>query len=135
MPLIPAELDSLIEGAVYVWCTTIHPDGRPHITPIWFIRDGDSFYFYTIPRSQKVKNLTANPHIALAFAGDAEGEEYFVVDGVGAVDPTLPAPHLNATYMAKYGNAPYMVESTPEKYAERFSLPIRITPKRVRGIE
>ncbi|MCK6579142.1 MAG: PPOX class F420-dependent oxidoreductase [Anaerolineae bacterium] len=135
MATIPEKFDPLIASAVYVWCTTVRPDGTPHTTPIWFIRDGGSFYFYTIPGSQKVRNLAANPHISLSFAADHEGEEFFVVEGTAAVDDSLPKPHLNDAYMAKYRSAPYMIEATPEKYSLRFSLPVRVTPTRVRGID
>jgi PPOX class probable F420-dependent enzyme len=133
MPTIPAQFDPLIEHAIYVWFTTIRPEGEPHTTPIWFIRDGETFYFYTIPGSQKVKNLQSNPLIAMSFAADHEGEDYFVIYGTAQVDSTLPAPHLNTAYMAKYHDAPYMVEQTPEKYALRFSLPIRVIPTRING--
>lgn len=131
--MISQKLEELVERAVYVWCTTVRPDGTPHTTPIWFIREGGTFYFYTIPTSQKVKNLRQNPHIALSFASDHEGESYFVIDGEAHVDESLPAPHLNDAYMAKYREAEYMVTTTPEKYSTIFSLPIRVVPSKVRA--
>jgi len=131
--LIPSELDGIIETAVYVWCTTIRADGVPQPTPIWFLRDEDSFYFYTPPDSQKVKNLATNAHIALSFADDVEGEIYFVVTGTAHIDTSLPSPVDNEPYMTKYGAAHYMTETTPAKYAQIFSLPIRVVPARVRG--
>lgn len=129
---IPAEFDSIIEEAIYVWFTSIRIDDTPHTTPIWFIRDGETFYFYTQPGSVKVKNLQANPNVSISFAKDHEGEDFFVIDGTAQIESSLPTPHLNAVYMAKYANAPYMVQTTPEKYSTIFSLPIRITPRRLR---
>lgn len=129
---ISTEYDDIIERAIYVWFISIRPDNTPHTTPIWFIRDGVVFYFYTIPGSEKVKHLRANPNVAMSFAEDREGEKYFVVYGTAAIDESLPPPHLNPVYMAKYANEPYMLEMTPEKYALRFSLPIRVTATRIR---
>jgi nitroimidazol reductase NimA-like FMN-containing flavoprotein (pyridoxamine 5'-phosphate oxidase superfamily) len=66
-----------------IWCVhTTRVDGRPHVTPLLTVVDGDAIYFCTGPDEQKGHNLAANPCVALTTGGDdyAHGCDY-VVDG------------------------------------------------------
>ena len=38
-----------IEKSEYIWFTTVRDDGMPQPTPVWFVRDGDSFLIYSTP--------------------------------------------------------------------------------------
>ncbi len=61
---------------------TTRVDGRPHVTPLLTVVDGDAIYFCTGPDEQKGHNLAANVCVALTTGGDdyAHGTDY-VVDG------------------------------------------------------
>src|SRR5215207_127393 len=41
------------------WLATVRPDGRPHVTVVWGVWLHNAFYFGTIPRSRKARNLMA----------------------------------------------------------------------------
>ena len=98
---IPAEFAALLEAAEYVWITTVRADGMPQPTPVWFIREGDTYLIYTIPDSQKVINLKANPKVALSWSND-DAETYVVVMGEVRIDQSAPPANQNAPFLAKY---------------------------------
>ena len=49
-----------------IWVATTRYDGRPHMTPVWFIWYNEKIYFSTGAETQKFINLTSNQSIALA---------------------------------------------------------------------
>ncbi len=122
-----------IEEAYFVWLTTVRADGMPQPTPVWFIRENDTFLVYTIPTSQKVKNIRHSPKVALNYSVDKEGEEYFVIMGDGVIDESTPPPDKNAAYLEKYGAGIIRIGMSVQSFTQTYSLPIRITPTHVRG--
>ena len=46
-----------------VWLSSIRPDGRPHVVPVWFTWDGSIFDLYSKPNAQKVRNVRAHPEV------------------------------------------------------------------------
>jgi PPOX class probable F420-dependent enzyme len=65
-----AEVAAFLDAAQTISVATIGKDGAPHLTALWFARDGDTILFETYGRSQKVVNLRRDPRIAvLAEAG------------------------------------------------------------------
>lgn len=129
---IPAKFDTRIANAQHVWFTTVREDGMPQPTPVWFVREGDTFLIYTTPDSQKVANISNNPHVALGWATDDTG--YFVVVmGRATIDEAAPTPKANSPYMTKYADGIAGIGMTPDSFSEQFSLPVRVTPTQVRG--
>ena len=61
-----------------VWLTTLRPDGSPHVTPIWFVWDARAFWMCTTTTSAKVRNLRADPRVALALQ---DGDRPVVAQG------------------------------------------------------
>ena len=53
----PEELRAFLDQELTLTCATIGPNGRPHLMPLWFIRQGDVLASWTYGASQKVKNL------------------------------------------------------------------------------
>src|SRR5918999_1366312 len=50
-----------LERAEIYWISTIHPEGRPHVTPTMAIWLDDALYFCTGSEERKAKNLAQNP--------------------------------------------------------------------------
>ena len=122
----------MIEKSEFIWFTTVRADGMPQPTPVWFVRDGDTFLIYTTPGSQKAKNLRANPHVALGLANEDAGD-VFIAQGEAVIDDKAGLPTTNALYYGKYKDEIPEIGMTPESFDETFTVPIRITPKLVRG--
>jgi len=129
---IPEQFNQIIEQSIFIWFTTVRADGMPQPTPVWFVRDGDTFVIYTPADTHKIKNLQATSKVALGLANEDAGD-YFVVQGEAQVDRSLPPANKNAAYFKKYKDSIAEIGMTPESFIERFSEPIRVTPTHVRG--
>ncbi len=44
---------------------TVSSDGKPHVVPIWFKRDGDRLLVHTLAASRKATNIAATGNFAL----------------------------------------------------------------------
>ncbi len=49
-----------------IWIATVRQDGRPHLTPVWFILSSGKFIICISERSVKAKNLVKNRAVSLA---------------------------------------------------------------------
>lgn len=131
MTPIPDDVQARLADAEYVWFTTVREDGMPQPTPVWFIVEGDEFLIYSMPNAQKVKNLRANPHAALAFTDRDDAETFVVVQGECRIVEE-PAPFPQA-YLDKYLEPMREINFTPEGMAKEFStrIYVRLTHSRV----
>lgn len=127
------EFTEQIEKAYYAWFTTVRADGTPQPTPVWFIKDGDHFLIYSIPNTQKLRNISGNAHVSLNVCDDPEGEKFVVVMGTATVDSSIPQVHNNPAYLAKYADGIKGLGWTAEEMGNRFTSAIRVTPVQVRG--
>jgi PPOX class probable F420-dependent enzyme len=98
MPTIPTSHHDLLDGR-FATLGTVGADGRPQLSEIWFLADGDTIGISLNTGRQKTKNLMANPAVSLflldlavpyrylEIRGDAEisaDEDYSFADRVGA---------------------------------------------------
>lgn len=87
------------------WVTTVWPDGRPHVMPVWGMWHQGSFWFSSSKPSRKARNLTADPRCMVA-TEDAtnpvvvEGRATLVRD---ADDLAMMLALENAKYSTDYG--------------------------------
>jgi PPOX class probable F420-dependent enzyme len=117
---------------IVVWLTSVTPAGSPLPSPVWFLWDGgESVVMHSMPGA-RVRNIEANPRVALNFAGDGGGGDIVVLSGTAAIDAGVP-PASGGDYLAKYGEQIARIGMTPETFAERYSVPVRIQLTGVRG--
>jgi PPOX class probable F420-dependent enzyme len=64
------------------WVATTHPDGRPHVMPVWGVFVDGAFWFSSRRGSRKARNLAANP--ACAITTDSAYEPV-VIEGTAEV--------------------------------------------------
>ena len=98
MPEIPASHRDLLDGE-FATLATIGPDGRPQLSEVWFLAEGDTVALSLNTTRQKIKNLRADPaanvflldlavpYRYLELRGDAEitpDDDYSFADKVGA---------------------------------------------------
>ena len=60
-----AELHRFVDEERVLTCATIGPGGRPHLMPLWYLREGDMLLAWTYGKSQKVRNLERDPRATL----------------------------------------------------------------------
>jgi PPOX class probable F420-dependent enzyme len=118
---------------VVVWLTTVTPKGAPLPNPVWFVWDGaGTVSMYSLPGA-RVRNVEANPRVTLNFAGDGKGGDIVVLSGTATIDRDAPPAHEAAEYRAKYDPHITRIGMTPETFAARYSVPLRIDVTNVRG--
>jgi PPOX class probable F420-dependent enzyme len=86
-----ARADRRLRTEQILWLTTVRADGQPQASPVWFVWDGETFLIFSQPDAQKLRNLAANPRVAVHVDTDEAGEDVVTIDGTAAVDPDMPS--------------------------------------------
>ena len=113
------------------WLTTVAADGTPQTSPIWFLWDGEEFLIYSLD-SARVRNLGSESRVSLNLDGNGMGGDIVIVEGTARIDTTAPSAAENAQYLAKYKAVMDDYGWTPEWFAGRYSVPIRVAPTKYR---
>jgi PPOX class probable F420-dependent enzyme len=97
-----AEAERRLTAAHDHWLATVHPDGRPHVTPVWGVWLAGRLWFSSAVVSRKVRNLAAEPRCTVT---TDDARDPVVVEGVAerVVEPGALAAFL-AAVNAKYGS-------------------------------
>jgi PPOX class probable F420-dependent enzyme len=102
MPAIPASHRDLLDGQ-FATLATVGPDGRPQLSEVWFLADGDTVGLSLNTARQKTKNLLANPAVTLFLLDLAVPYRYLEIRGdaeISADDDYLFAGRVGAKYTA-----------------------------------
>ena len=125
--------DRRLRDELIYWLVTVDPDGTPQPSPVWALRDGETFLVYSQPDTPKLQNIASRPRVALHLDGDGRGGDVVVVTGEARIDSgALPADRVEA-YVVKYRDGMRRIGMTPESFARAYSVAIRVTPTRLRG--
>src|SRR5690349_16036956 len=99
-----AQIDARLRAEPIIWLSSVRPDGRPHLVPVWFWCDGAMILIFSKPAAQKVRNLRHNPQVMLALDSADEGEDVVLLAGraalLGADAPRSTLPEYAAKYAA-----------------------------------
>jgi hypothetical protein len=60
------ERNERLEVEQVIWLASVRRDGRPHLTPIWYVWLGEKFYICTARRSVKARNLAHRPQASVS---------------------------------------------------------------------
>ncbi|MBZ9644714.1 PPOX class F420-dependent oxidoreductase [Streptomyces sp. PSKA30] len=111
--------------------STVRADGSPHVTPIWFLLDGDEVVFNTGKGSVKGRNLARDGRVALCVDDDRPPFDYVVLQGRARLSEDLDELRLWATRIG----ARYMGEERAEEFGARNGVPgellVRVTINKV----
>ena len=102
MPEIPASHRDLLEGE-FATLGTIGPDGRPQLSEVWFLAEGDTVAISLNTSRQKTKNLRANPAVTVFLLDLAVPYRYLEIRGDAEITPDDDyafADKLGAKYQA-----------------------------------
>ena len=86
MPGIPESYRDLLDGQIAT-LATIGPDGRPQVSAVWFLADGDSVSISLNSARQKTRNLQANPAVSLFLLDLAMPYRYLELRGDAQITP------------------------------------------------
>lgn len=68
-------------GEKNIWVATVRPDGRPHLTPVWFAWHRGKIYICIQNTSIKAKNLSKNPQVSISLEN---GSKPLILEGIVA---------------------------------------------------
>jgi PPOX class probable F420-dependent enzyme len=122
-----------LEQELIIWLTTVRVDGTPQPSPVWFLWADQSLLIYSQPNKQKLRNIAQNPKVALNFNSNASGGDIAVIAGTARIDPQAPPADRIKAYLAKYRQKIADLGSTPEAFAQSYSVAVRVTPTGLRG--
>lgn len=120
-----------LESARVIWLTTVDPGGMPQTSPVWFLWDGGEFLVYSLD-SPRARNVSQHSEVSLNLDGNGMGGDIVVVEGRARIDRSAPSAAENEGYLAKYGPVMADRDWSPEWFAGRYSVPIRIIPTKYR---
>jgi PPOX class probable F420-dependent enzyme len=121
---------ALLDDAVVIWLTTVSPDGRPQPSPVWFVLDDGDFLVYSLDDTPRTRNIAGNPRVSIN--SDSNAGSDFVIAGGTARIVEGPSSLEHDAYQEKYARQIPAIGHTPESFAERYPVAIRITPQRWR---
>jgi PPOX class probable F420-dependent enzyme len=125
-------VDTRLQTNLMAWLTTVSPSGKPDSVPVWFLlRDDDSILIYSQPAKAKLRNIDANPNVALGLDVTDIGRDVIRIEGTAVRATDHPPADGVPEYVAKYVERIGAIFGTPERFAEAFSEAIVITPTRL----
>jgi PPOX class probable F420-dependent enzyme len=125
-----AHIDQRLRSEPMIWFSTVRPDGRPHLVPVWFFWDGATMLIFSQPDNQKIRNLRNNPAVSLALEAANQGEDIVMLEGTATL---VDEPGLKASmpaYAKKYDALLKRMGMSATQMAASYSQAIRITPTR-----
>jgi PPOX class probable F420-dependent enzyme len=121
----------LMHGTRTAKVATMLPGGQPHVTPVWFVLDGEQIVFTTAAGSVKGRNLRRDPRVALVV--DEEEPPYAFVHVRGRASISEDPGELRR-FATEIGGR-YMGQDRAEEFGRRNAVPgevlVRVAPERV----
>jgi PPOX class probable F420-dependent enzyme len=110
---------------------TVRPDGRPHVTPVWFVLDGDTVVFTTGERYIKGQDMRRDPRVCLCVDDETPPFAYVMIEGAAALSDDLDELLVWATRIG----GKYMGADQAEPFGRRNAVPgellVRVTPTKI----
>lgn len=126
-------VEQRLRDETIVWLTTVSAAGQPMSVPVWFYWDGESVLIYSRPNKPKLSHIVRNPKVSLNFNSDEYAGDVIQFDGEARIDDTAPPATGVAPMMEKYEAGIKRIGTTPEGFASSYSVPVRVTPEKLRG--
>ncbi len=67
-----------LEGERNCWLSTVRPNGKPHLVPVWVVWHDETFYIGMKGGSVKARNLRKSPHASLSLE---DGSDVVICEG------------------------------------------------------
>jgi PPOX class probable F420-dependent enzyme len=110
---------------------TVGADGVPHITPVWYVFDGEDFLFTSGGTTAKVRSIRRDPRAAICVEDDAPPFSYVEVRG----EVTLSEDLDELLDVATRAGARYAGQEQAEELGKRNGVPgevvVRLHPSKV----
>jgi hypothetical protein len=95
----PADKIDPLTRQTNLWFGCVRRDGRPHLTPVWFVWHRDKIYIGIDPDSVKSRSLRQNPHVVAALE---DGTHPLICEGEARLLTSPYSDDLLAAFFSKY---------------------------------
>jgi PPOX class probable F420-dependent enzyme len=125
--------DEALRRDSVVWLSSVQPNGRPHLVPVWFHWDGERIVAFSKPNARKVGNLRDQPLVMLAVGTPGPDFDVELIEATAEL-PEVPAEDVMPVgFGAKYRDLLRRTGLTVQRFAEVYSQPIVLRPTRFLG--
>ncbi|MBB4893804.1 hypothetical protein FHS39_002835 [Streptomyces olivoverticillatus] len=107
-----AELDAFLTEQRTCRVATAGPGGRPHVSALWFLWDGEAMWLYSLVRSRRWADLRRDPRAAVVVD---DGLEYGELRGAELSGRALPVGDAPRT-----GGACAELETVEHRFAAKY---------------
>ncbi len=82
-----------------IWLATVRSDGRPHLTPIWFVWHRDRVWICTSSTHVKARTLTRDPRVSVALQS---GTRPLMGEGIAHRHERPYPPDVRDAFVARF---------------------------------
>jgi PPOX class probable F420-dependent enzyme len=125
--------DAALRRDPVVWLSSVQPDGRPHLVPVWFHWDGEQIVAFSKPHARKVGNLRDKPNVMLAVGTPGPEFEVELIEAMAELPDVAASELIPVGFGAKYRELLRRAGLTVQRFAEVYSQPIVLRPTRFLG--
>ncbi len=120
------EIERFLDEKRYAVLTTINPDGSPHQTVMWYLRDGDKLVMNTKLGRRKPNNLLRDNRASICFE---EGQRYVTITGRIDIDQDPRRGQTGMRQMTtRYEGKARAEELMRDLYSTQHRITLTLTP-------
>lgn len=128
-----ASTEDALRNDQVVWLSSVRPDGRPHVVPVWFHWDGERIVAFSKPNARKVDNLRGRPSVMLAVGTPGPDFAVELIEATAELPDRPAAEIIPEGFGAKYRELLRRAGLSVQRFAEVYSQPIVLKPTRFLG--
>ena len=94
--------------------STVRPEGRPHVTPVWYEYDGSEFVISSLRTTQKMRNISRKGFASLCIYSQEMPYRHVIVEGparVGSPVDNVWRERVATRYLGEAAGRAYVRES------------------------
>lgn len=129
-----ARLREVLDAPVFATVATIEPDGSPHQTVVWVLRDGDDVLFAVGAGSRKERNLRRDPRVSVLLNPPEQPYTYAAIHGIATLH-AVGGADLRDRLARKYTGRVFAEHNSDAaaRYGDVAMVVVRVTPERIIG--
>lgn len=128
VPSVPDSHRALLDGQ-FATLATLGPDGRPQVSEVWFLSEGDTVAMSLNTARQKTKNLSERPACTVFLLDIADPYRYLEIRGDAEISPDDDYEFADRLG-AKYGANLRMRDAPSDR-----RVVVRVRPSRVNAVD